>query len=233
MVAVQMSKNRALGQHFLRNPGTITKIMDAAKITTGDRVLEIGPGSGNLTVRILERCQSLTAIEIDPRLIVELRRRCAAQPRAHVLTIVQGDALKVKFPVFDIVLGNLPYQISSPFITRLCQHHKQYRCAVLMFQYEFGERYVRHFVEDNMVNSAQFPNTICSYTLGKMNRFTIYIFNACHDASPFYSNSVNFILSDFTSQASKNTSSAFHERANNPITDIAISTCKQHRIIHN
>jgi len=67
--------NKSLGQHFLKNPLVAQTIVDKANIRATDTVLEIGPGSGNLTMKILEKAKKVVAIEYDPRMASELANR--------------------------------------------------------------------------------------------------------------------------------------------------------------
>lgn len=103
-----------LGQHFLFDPGILARIADAAGATAPDAVLEIGPGKGTLTKHLASRAGSVVAIEKDRRLAAALRETFAASN----VTIVEGDALKVEWPVADVIAGNIPYQITSPLIER-------------------------------------------------------------------------------------------------------------------
>mmetsp|Transcript_7684 Transcript_7684/g.16021 ORF Transcript_7684/g.16021 Transcript_7684/m.16021 type:complete len:147 (+) Transcript_7684:250-690(+) len=104
---------KAYGQNFLKNPAIITSICQKAGIKPTDTVLEIGPGTGNLTVQLLPQCSSLKAIEYDPRMVREVTKRVEGTDEAAKLTVTQGDALKVAFPRFNVCVANVPYQISS------------------------------------------------------------------------------------------------------------------------
>ena len=130
------------GQHLLRNPGILDKMMEAANILPHDTVLEIGPGTGNLTDRLLDKAKQVVAIEIDGRLAAEVKKRVQDKGRSHKFKLIEGDCLKVPFPHFDVCATNLPYNISSPFVFKLLMHKPRFRCAVVMFQKEFAERLV-------------------------------------------------------------------------------------------
>jgi len=132
--------NKDLGQHILKNPLVVTSIVEKAAIKSTDVVLEVGPGTGNLTVKLLEKAKKVVAFEIDHRLIAELQKRVQGTPLQSKLEIVQGDVLKAELPYFDVCVANLPYQISSPFVFKLLLHRPFFRCAVLMFQREFALR---------------------------------------------------------------------------------------------
>lgn len=130
------------GQHILKNPLVVSAIVTKAGVKSTDTVLEVGPGTGNLTVRLLDVAKKVLAYEVDPRMVVETYKRVqgsAAEPR---LKLVQGDVLKQELPYFDICVANTPYQISSPLVFRLLAHRPMFRAAVLMFQREFAMRLV-------------------------------------------------------------------------------------------
>nr|ASF90277.1 hypothetical protein SPAR01865 [Bartheletia paradoxa] len=128
------------GQHILKNPLVAQGIVDKANLRPTDVVLEVGPGTGNLTVRILEQCKHVTVVEMDPRMAAELAKRVQGKPEQRRLEIVIGDFCKAELPYFDVVISNTPYQISSPLVFKLLSHRPLWRCAILMFQREFALR---------------------------------------------------------------------------------------------
>jgi 18S rRNA (adenine1779-N6/adenine1780-N6)-dimethyltransferase len=135
--------NKARGQHFLENANVIRAIVEKSCVRPTDVIMEIGPGNGNMTQLLLEQSSKVYAFEIDTRMISELIKRFP--PNGHLgkkLNIVQGDAMKQKWPFFDMMVANLPYQISSPVTFKLLTHTPAFRCAVLMVQREFAMRLV-------------------------------------------------------------------------------------------
>lgn len=134
--------NTDLGQHILKNPLIAQGIVDKAGIKPSDIVLEVGPGTGNLTVRILEKARSVVAVEMDPRMGAELTKRVHGTPGEKKLEIMLGDFLKTELPYFDICISNTPYQISSPLVFKLINQPKPPRVSILMFQREFALRLV-------------------------------------------------------------------------------------------
>ncbi|RDB15093.1 Dimethyladenosine transferase [Hypsizygus marmoreus] len=130
------------GQHILKNPATAQKIVDAANLKPTDKVLEVGPGTGNLTVKILEKAKHVTAVEMDPRMAAEVIKRVQGTPEQHKLDVMIGDFIKVDMPYFEVCISNTPYQISSPLVFRLLSHRPLFRVAILMFQREFAMRLV-------------------------------------------------------------------------------------------
>lgn len=132
--------NTDLGQHILKNPGVASAIVEKANLKGSDHVLEIGPGTGNLTVLILRKARSVTAVEMDPRMAAEVTKRVQGTPEANRLKVLLGDAIKVEYPPFDVCISNTPYQISSPLVFKLLSLPRPPRCAILMFQREFAYR---------------------------------------------------------------------------------------------
>ncbi|NP_001116194.1 probable dimethyladenosine transferase [Xenopus tropicalis] len=134
--------NTVLGQHILKNPLIVNSIIDKAAIRPTDVVLEVGPGTGNMTMKLLEKAKRVVACELDTRLVAELQKRVQGSAVASKLQVMVGDVLKTDLPFFDLCVANLPYQISSPFVFKLLLHRPFFRCAVLMFQREFALRLV-------------------------------------------------------------------------------------------
>lgn len=130
------------GQHILKNPLIVSSIVDKAALRPTDVVLEVGPGTGNMTIKMLEKAKTVVACELDMRMVGELEKRVQHTPYKSKLKIIPGDVLTANLPFFDICVANLPYQISSPFVFKLLQHRPFFRCAVLMFQREFAHRLV-------------------------------------------------------------------------------------------
>lgn len=132
--------NTDLGQHVLKNPGVAQAIVDKADLKQSDIVLEVGPGSGNLTVRILEKAKKCIAVELDPRMAAEVTKRVQGTPAGKRLDVVLGDVIKTELPYFDVCISNTPYQISSPLTFKLLATNPAPRTCILMFQREFALR---------------------------------------------------------------------------------------------
>ncbi|HRW83634.1 MAG TPA: 16S rRNA (adenine(1518)-N(6)/adenine(1519)-N(6))-dimethyltransferase RsmA, partial [Methanothrix sp.] len=125
---------KKLGQHFLVDRRVLSRIGDYASLDLGDRVLEIGPGTGNLTEVLSARAGTVFAIEVDPSLASSL------EGRFDNVVVLRGDALRVSLPDYNKIVSNLPYQISSKITFRLLE--RPFDLAVLMYQREFAERMV-------------------------------------------------------------------------------------------
>jgi 16S rRNA (adenine1518-N6/adenine1519-N6)-dimethyltransferase len=134
---------RRLGQNFLIHERVIESIVRLLDLSANDEVLEIGPGLGFLTRRLVERAGRVYAIEVDPRLIEWLKRSSwAAHP---ALRLIHGDILKIALPQIlpegrIKLVGNLPYSISTPVLFRLFEWRRHFVSFVLMLQKEVAER---------------------------------------------------------------------------------------------
>jgi 16S rRNA (adenine1518-N6/adenine1519-N6)-dimethyltransferase len=123
---------RRKGQHFLVDDYVLQRIADYAELGPDDRVLEIGPGTGNLTSILSRRAGRVYAVEVDRDLASGL------VGRFKNVEIISGDALKVELPDYNKIVSNLPYQISSKITYRLLA--RPFHLAVLMYQKEFAKK---------------------------------------------------------------------------------------------
>ena len=135
-----LAPDTSIGQHFLKNPAVVDSIVTKGNLRPSDTVLEVGPGTGNLTMRLLDSCKKLVAVEFDRRMVREVLKRAEGHKNERALQVIQGDVLKVDLPYFDVCVANLPYQISSPFLFKMLTHRPMFRSAVIMFQAEFANR---------------------------------------------------------------------------------------------
>jgi 16S rRNA (adenine1518-N6/adenine1519-N6)-dimethyltransferase len=134
---------KRFGQNFLVSPGVIRKIIDAVNPRAGDTVVEIGPGLGALTAPLLERLDHLHVVEIDRDLIARLRERYPPER----LIIHEGDALAFDFGALKAagplkIVGNLPYNISSPLLFHLAAYADRVAEMHFMLQKEVVDRMV-------------------------------------------------------------------------------------------
>jgi 16S rRNA (adenine1518-N6/adenine1519-N6)-dimethyltransferase len=132
---------KRFGQHFLHDPAVIERIAAAIAPASGDALVEIGPGRGALTRHLLQSdCASLDAIEIDRDLAAVLREEWSGDPR---FCLRNADALQVDFGALARqrgarlrVVGNLPYNISTPLLFHLLQSVRDVRDLHVMLQRE-------------------------------------------------------------------------------------------------
>ena len=121
-----------LGQHFLVDGEVALRQVEFAEIDDDDTVLEIGPGTGMLTRVLAERAGKVYAVELDEALANSIRREFPS------VEVIVGDARTVDLPVFDKVVANIPYYISSEITFRLLDI--EFDSGVIMYQREFAER---------------------------------------------------------------------------------------------
>lgn len=125
------------GQNFLRNRGAVDQIVAAVEPRDGETIVEIGPGEGVLTEKLVTLGAPVTAFEIDPDLAAQLTRKFGAQ-----LTIVNTDAVEAEMPAQPFrAVGNLPYNVGTPILRRVIAD-PNCRRAVFMLQDEVAQRLV-------------------------------------------------------------------------------------------
>jgi 16S rRNA (adenine1518-N6/adenine1519-N6)-dimethyltransferase len=146
LAAHDLKPSRALGQNFLADPNTARRIVRLAGVGPGDRVLEIGPGIGSLTVALAEAVQpegEVVALELDRHLLPVLAEVVSGLAQVQV---IQGDALTVDY---DALLGrtgpwtmvsNLPYNVATPLMARLFEEVPALSVLSVMVQKEVAER---------------------------------------------------------------------------------------------
>jgi 16S rRNA (adenine1518-N6/adenine1519-N6)-dimethyltransferase len=130
---------KSLGQNFLVDGRVQQKIVDACFLKPEDTVIEIGPGQAAITSRILPLVKKLIVVEKDKQLASLLEEKF----QGSTMEVVTGDFLKwemTNLPKNSVIVGNIPYYISTPIIERIIDHKEQIRCAFLTVQWEFGQR---------------------------------------------------------------------------------------------
>jgi 16S rRNA (adenine1518-N6/adenine1519-N6)-dimethyltransferase len=131
-------QNKSLGQHWLYDETALNEVADAADVTTGDTVLEVGPGLGTLTAILLARGATVIAVEKDKQLASRLRK-------TDQLKIVEADILEfdlTTLPSGYKVAANIPYYLTSPLIRMLLESTNSPSCIGLLIQKEVAERIV-------------------------------------------------------------------------------------------
>jgi len=136
-----LKTRKRFGQHFLHDPGILKRIVEAIAPARDDAIVEIGPGEGALTRPLLERVDKLMAIEIDR----DLAARLEAEFSPSRLSLACADALTVDFSAFPPgirVVGNLPYNISTPLLFHLAGYADRVRDLHFLLQKEVVDRMV-------------------------------------------------------------------------------------------
>ena len=145
MKKYNITANKSLGQNFLVDDESIEKIVEASDLTTDDLVIEIGPGLGTLTQKLLEKAKKVIAIELDKKMIKVLQDRFLLYTN---LEIINEDVLKVDlkeviekngFKTAKVV-ANLPYYITTPIIMQLLEKKLPIETITVMIQKEVAER---------------------------------------------------------------------------------------------
>ena len=135
---------KRFGQHFLHDRNVIDRILRAIDPQPGEYLLEIGPGQGALTYPLLQRCDRLTAIELDRDLVPILERQAASLGQ---LEIINADILKFELSSIATrgkfrLVGNLPYNISTPLMFHLLESAHLIKDMHFMVQKEVAQRIV-------------------------------------------------------------------------------------------
>ncbi len=137
---------KSLGQHFLRSKTALQKIIQAAEISPDDIVLEIGPGKGVLTKKLLQKAKQVIAVEIDKEMIFYLEEKFSEAIKRKKLILIQGDILDPrilnKLPKKFLVVANIPYYITNAIIKTLLESKKNIPRIVLLIQKEVAERII-------------------------------------------------------------------------------------------
>ena len=141
--------SRALGQNFVVDPNTIERIVRAAGVGAGDRVVEIGPGVGSLTTGLLEAGAEVVAIELDQHLIPALSEAVSSEAEGEApFEVVHGDANDIDWADFFAgreqsgwkLVANLPYNVAAPVVLRALDEAPQIAEVLVMVQREVAER---------------------------------------------------------------------------------------------
>lgn len=131
--------NKSLGQHWLHDEDSLDAMLEAARVSSNDTVLEIGPGPGALTAKLVAQAKDVVAVEFDASLARDLPSRVPAKN----LTIVQQDILSfdlTSLPPDYIVAANIPYYLTSKLLQTLCESQNPPARTALLVQKEVAER---------------------------------------------------------------------------------------------
>lgn len=142
---------KSLGQNFLVNQGVLDKIIAASEIKKDDIILEVGPGTGNLTEKLAVNAKKVIAVEKDRRLISQLQKRLTRPPlvgvaRGGLVKIVEEDILEFNPEAYSLknggykIVANIPYYITSHFLRIVFEKWPRPELIVLMIQKEVAQR---------------------------------------------------------------------------------------------
>lgn len=155
---------KRFGQHFLHDQTIISRLIAAIAPRTGDHLIEIGPGKGALTFPLLKQCSELTAVELDRDLIGYLQE--GSKPYGQ-LTLINEDILKFELKSLDItppyrLVGNLPYNISTPLMFHLLENAEIINDMHFMVQKEVAERIIARQNEKHYGRLSVMMNYYCN-----------------------------------------------------------------------
>ncbi len=131
---------KSLGQHWLHDDTALEAMIEAAEVQPGDMVLEVGPGLGTLTEKLLAAEATVRAVEFDQQLIPKLQKKFAHHPQ---FSLEQADILQFdleSLPPGYKVVANIPYYLTSNLLRRLCEASNPFSKAALLVQKEVAER---------------------------------------------------------------------------------------------
>jgi 16S rRNA (adenine1518-N6/adenine1519-N6)-dimethyltransferase len=156
IMAFEPTPKKSLGQHWLYDDATLNAICDAAHVGTEDTVLEVGPGLGTLTRKLVERARHVLAVEFDQALAEKL----PAAVQSSALYVANEDILQfdlTMLPPGYKVVANIPYYLTSSLIRVLCESTNHFSEAAILIQKEVAERVVAGPGQMSLLSvSAQF-----------------------------------------------------------------------------
>ena len=137
-----VAPTKKLGQNFVTDPNTIRRIVQAAKLTGSETVVEIGPGLGSLTLGLLEQAENVIAVEIDNKMAAAIEETIAKRAPGKNFYLVSADALKVtELPLApDALVANLPYNISVPVLLHFLEQFPTIHSGLVLVQAEVAHR---------------------------------------------------------------------------------------------
>jgi 16S rRNA (adenine1518-N6/adenine1519-N6)-dimethyltransferase len=141
---LDLRPTKKLGQNFVIDPNTIRKIVAAASLGPKDKVVEIGPGLGSLTLGLLEKVNQLAVVEFDDRLAKRLKQTLDLKAAGHNCQIISADAMTVTSLPFepDALVANLPYNISVPVLLHFMETFPSLQRGLVLVQAEVAARLV-------------------------------------------------------------------------------------------
>lgn len=141
---LDLRPTKKLGQNFVIDPNTIRKIVAAANLGPRDKVVEIGPGLGSLTLGLLEKVNQLAVVEFDTRLAQRLKQTLDQRASGHSCHIIAADAMSMTSLPFepDALVANLPYNISVPVLLHFMETFPSLKKGLVLVQAEVAARLV-------------------------------------------------------------------------------------------
>lgn len=145
---------KSLGQNFLKSKMALSKMLEAGEVTAEDTILEVGPGKGVLTEKLLEKAKKVIAVEKDDRLIDFLQEKFAIEIQNKKLEIVHADILDFNWEGEGKykIIANIPYYITGQFLRKFLESNSQPERIVVMVQKEIADRIVAHDQKESLLS---------------------------------------------------------------------------------
>lgn len=152
-----MRAKKSLGQHFLRSRRALDKIIEAGNLNAGDMVIEIGPGEGILTERLLKVAGKVTAVEKDDQLFEFLKEKFSKEIGDGNLDLVSGDVLKFEATKLEKLgsyklIANIPYNITGAVLEKFLSSRFQPSLMVLLVQKEVAQRIIARDKKESILS---------------------------------------------------------------------------------
>lgn len=151
---------KSLGQNFLKSQAALAQIITASKLKDSDTVLEVGPGKGALTEKLLAHAGKVIAIEKDNDLFVFLSEKFVNEITAGQLTLINDDILEFEFSAYNLtpktykLIANIPYNITGAILKKFLASDTQPECMVLLVQKEVAERIVARDKKESILSMS-------------------------------------------------------------------------------
>jgi len=164
-----ISAKKSLGQNFLKSKSALFKMLEAGEVSEQDIILEVGPGKGVLTEKLLEKAKQVIIVEKDDRLIPFLQEKFSTAIREGKLILIHEDILDFD-PLFHNlsssnykIIANIPYYITGQFLRKFLESNYQPQKIVVMVQKEIAQRIIAHDKKESLLSIS-----IKAYGLPKM-----------------------------------------------------------------
>lgn len=151
-----MRAKKSLGQNFLKSEVALRKIIEAGEIKSSDTILEIGPGKGALTKKLLEKAALVIAVEKDQELFELLKEKFAKQIAQKKLILINEDILQIKPENYEFkkykIIANIPYNITGAILKKFLTEKNQPSSMVLMVQREVAKRIIARDKKESILS---------------------------------------------------------------------------------
>jgi 16S rRNA (adenine1518-N6/adenine1519-N6)-dimethyltransferase len=149
---------KSLGQNFLKSESALRKIIETGEIKSDDAILEIGPGKGALTEKLLQNAGKVVAVEKDRELFEFLKTKFEKEIQAKSLLLIQGDILEFEITNYELrsykIIANIPYNITGAILKKFLTAKQQPERMVLLVQREVAQRIVARDGKESILSTS-------------------------------------------------------------------------------